>query len=283
MRIEDLKIIRRVIAVVFVVTIVLSLLVAVGHAGAEDGEIDVVETVETTHTAADLVSVQTETTLAPETSNLPSFSITFIFPETEKVETEVETTVPVEPETVAPSETDTPAAIDRYACVPLSDNLKQFIIDECAKYDLSPALVFAIIYKETGYGTYKAKYDPETERYTVKGDSGKSYGLMQIQLRYVEKEMKLLGCDDLCDNFQNVRVGIYLLAQKMEWAAARWLKYAENCAILAYNRGNGGATTYIRAYGAKRVKKNSYVKKVLAEIERIEQCQKIGEEYIVLS
>lgn len=198
---------------------------------------------------------------------LPSkeFTIQLVSP----IETE-QTECIVESETTCLPEIQEPTELDRYTCVPLSDNLKQFIIDECAKYDISPSLVFAIIYKETGYGTYKAKYDPEIERYTVKGDSGKSYGLMQIQLRYVEKEMKLLGCDDLCDNFQNVRVGIYLLAQKMEWAAARWPSYTENCAILAYNRGNGGATTYIRAYGAKRVKKNSYVKKVLAEIERIE-------------
>lgn len=206
-----------------------------------------------------------ETTIAPpEVETTLSFSIdlpiTMSTPET--ITTTEDTTV--EETTEAPIE-------PKYGCVPLSDALKQFIIDECAKYDLSPSLVFGIIYKETGYGTYKSKYDPETERYTVKGDSGKSYGLMQIQLRYVEKEMKLLGCDDLCDNFQNVRVGIYLLVQKLEWAVARWPKYAEECALLAYNRGNGGATTYIRAYGAKRVKNNSYVKKVLAEIERIEQ------------
>lgn len=207
-----------------------------------------------------------ETTIAPpEVETTPSFSIdlpiTLPTPETTTITTTEDTTV---------EETTEAPITPKYECVPLSDALKQFIIDECTKYDLSPSLVFGIIYKETGYGTYKSKYDPETERYTVKGDNGRSYGLMQIQLRYVQKEMKLLGCDDLCDNFQNVRVGIYILAQHIEWAEARWPNYAVECGILAYNRGRGGATTYIRSKGAKRVAKNSYVKKVLAEIERIE-------------
>lgn len=153
--------------------------------------------------------------------------------------------------------------------VPLSQALQETIIAECLKYSIAPEYIFGIIRRETDYGRYKATHAPEEERYEFSGDRGRSFGIMQIQERYVENEMLLLGCDDLCDNFDNVRVGIHIFYCHYEWAYKHWPDHALECAIMAYNRGQGGTISWIAKHGVKNVKNYSYVRAVLTEAGRI--------------
>lgn len=127
--------------------------------------------------------------------------------------------------------------------VPLSDDLQKHIINLCAEKQIDPAIIFAMIYRESTYNP------------NAMGDDGKSYGLMQIQLRYVRERMERLGCTDLLDPFQNVTVGIDILSEKI----ARYGTIGE--ALTAYNAGDVGAYNY---YFSKGIYANSYAIDVLS-------------------
>ena len=106
--------------------------------------------------------------------------------------------------------------------VPLDDDLQKYICKKCAEYQVSPALVMAVIGTESGY-----KAD-------AIGDHGAAYGLMQIQRKWHEARMERLGVMNLLNPYENVTVGIDLLSELLdrgngvEWA-------------LSYYSGNGGA------------------------------------------
>lgn len=158
---------------------------------------------------------------------------------------------------------------DYYPQVPLSSALKKHIILECDKYQIPPIVIFAMIWRETEYGCYRATYDPVIDRYERLGDNGKSYGIMQIQQHYYEDEMAQLGLTDLKDNFQNVTLGIFLMNKLIETYETRYPNYSVACALLAYNRGSGSANSYIKKYGLASVEENEYVKTTFQEIYRI--------------
>lgn len=162
-----------------------------------------------------------------------------------------------------------------YFDVPLDRDLQDHIFKVCEDYGIDPAIVIAIIEKESTYRAYAI------------GDSGRSIGLMQIQPRWHKDRMKRLGCtsenkasDDvevrkilekynhnndpekealilcLLDPYQNVTVGIDILAglidcnEGMEWA------------LMAYNGGS--------SYAYKKVKAgvvSDYAKTVLANAQ----------------
>ena len=62
-------------------------------------------------------------------------------------------------------------------------------------------------------------------------DSGYSYGLMQIMPRWNYDRMERLGCLDLLNPYQNVHVGVDLLAEYIEKGCGiEW-------ALMAYNGG----------------------------------------------
>lgn len=103
--------------------------------------------------------------------------------------------------------------------VPLEEDLQLHIADLCEEYHIQPELVLAVIGKES-------QYNPEAI-----GDSGNSLGLMQIQPRWHSKRMQQLGCDDLLDPYQNVVVGVDILAEKLAKGSTEW-------ALMAYNGGN---------------------------------------------
>ena len=134
------------------------------------------------------------------------------------------------------AEIDVPAMAEpRLYNVPLSDDLQKHIISLCAEKQIDPAIIFAMIYRES-------TFDPNAI-----GDDGKSYGLMQIQLRYVRERMERLGCTDLLDPYQNVTVGIDLLAEYI--AREKGIEWA----LMAYNGGeayanNNAAQGYISSY-----------------------------------
>lgn len=103
--------------------------------------------------------------------------------------------------------------------VPLEEELQLHIAVLCEEYHIQPELVLAVIEQES-------QYNPEAI-----GDSGNSLGLMQIQPYWHGERMQQLGCDDLLDPYQNVAVGIDILAEKLAKGSTEW-------ALMAYNGGN---------------------------------------------
>lgn len=108
---------------------------------------------------------------------------------------------------------------NEYYDVPLDKSLQDHIFELCEEYEVDPAIVMSVIRKESMY-----KSD-------AIGDSGNSFGLMQIQKRYHEARMERLDCDDLLDPYQNVEVGIDLLAELIDMD--RGIEWA----LMCYNGG----------------------------------------------
>lgn len=84
------------------------------------------------------------------------------------------------------------------------------------------------------------------------GDKGESYGLMQIKKKWHTARMERLGVTDLLDPYQNVTVGIDLLAELLRYGGSlEW-------ALMCYNGGY--------AYADKRIasgKISDYAKGVI--------------------
>ena len=100
--------------------------------------------------------------------------------------------------------------------VPLDADLQIHINDLCETYGVDMSLVLAVIGQESGY-------DP-----AAVGDNGNSIGLMQIQPMHHRQRMDRLGITDLLDPYQNVTIGIDLLAElineenDIEWAVTAY-------------------------------------------------------------
>ena len=138
-------------------------------------------------------------------------------------ETEVyipEESTEAETEVVSP---ETTIVETEYYDVPLSHALQDYIFKLCEERDIEPALVIAIIERESKY-----------EASTV-GDSGDSLGLMQIQPKWHSERMVRLGAKDLLNPFDNVLVGIDILDELMD--SGNSLEWA----LMAYNGGNAYA------------------------------------------
>ncbi len=152
-----------------------------------------------------------------------------------------------------PAELEEPAAPEEpertYYDVPLTEDLQDIIIDTASRRGVDPALVLAVIEKESGY-------NPDAS-----GDNGKSQGLMQIWRSAHEKRMKKLGVANLYDPRDNVLVGIDILAEKLE-------KYEDaEKALIAYNAGDAGAKKH---YFSKGIYSNSYSRAVLKIAKEIQ-------------
>lgn len=110
-----------------------------------------------------------------------------------------------------------------YFDVPLDHKLQDHIFALCEEKCIDPAIIIAMIDKES-------KFDID-----IIGDKGKSYGLMQIQPRWHKERMEELGVTDLLDPYQNVTVGIDILAELLE--SGKSLEWA----LMAYNGGHSYA------------------------------------------
>ena len=132
--------------------------------------------------------------------------------------------------------------------VPLEKDLQLFIASLCEEVSIEPELVLAMIEKES-------QWNPEAV-----GDGGRSFGLMQVQRWCHKDRMNRLGCDDLLDPYQNVLVGIDILAEKM----AKYDTIGE--ALTAYNAGDSGAYEH---YFSKGIYANDYAKQVLVRAEEL--------------
>lgn len=119
-----------------------------------------------------------------------------------------------------------------YFNVQLDHNVQDRIFDKCEKYDISPAIIIAMIKQESNYNTY------------CLGDDGRAAGLMQIQAKWHLKRMINLNCTDLFNPCQNVTVGVDILAELLDRYDGDMAK-----ALTAYNRGSysGTITQYARS------------------------------------
>lgn len=111
--------------------------------------------------------------------------------------------------------------------VPLDEDLQAHIIRACEWYHIEPSIVFAVIWKESNFNA------------AAVGDGGDSVGLMQIQEKWHGDRMARLACDDLTDPYQNVSVGIDILANHLY----RYTGDPE-MALIAYNAGVAGANEH---------------------------------------
>lgn len=105
--------------------------------------------------------------------------------------TETVTEAPTEPETTAPERYD----------IPLPEDLQDYLIATACSYGLDPALVIAVIWRESCY------------QVDAVGDAGQAIGLMQIQPRWHVERMDRLGVTDLGDPRSNILVGCDILAE----------------------------------------------------------------------
>ena len=135
-----------------------------------------------------------------------------------------------------------------YFDVPLSEDLQDHIFLVCESYGLDPALIIAVIQRES---TYRAK---------LMGDNGKSYGLMQIQKKWHLERMERLGVTNLLDPYQNVKVGIDYLAELSEMG--RGIEWT----LMAYN----GGPSYANKNAARGIVSN-YAKDILTNINNLER------------
>lgn len=136
----------------------------------------------------------------------------------------------------------------RFFDVPLDEGLQTYIFGLSEDIGIDPAIVIAIIEKESNYDA------------SAVGDHGRSLGLMQIQLRWHTARMAELGCDDLMDAYQNVCVGIDILADLLEEGESiEWV-------LMAYN---GGQMYADRLASEERV--SEYAAEVLKMAEELER------------
>ena len=172
---------------------------------------------------------------------------------------EVESTTIIETANAETVKTDKVAAeptteqvIELYD-VPLEEQLQHYIMDLCEKVNIAPALVMAIIERES-------KFDPLAE-----GDNGNSLGLMQIQPKWHQWRADELGCLDWYNPYDNVTVGIDILADL-------FAKHGDDVymVLMAYNGGNSYAYRM-----ADKGKISDYAIEVDA---RAEELEKIREE-----
>ena len=111
--------------------------------------------------------------------------------------------------------------------VPLSEDLQLHIFAECEKYNLSPALVIAIIERESTYNADRV------------GDNGKSLGIMQIQPQWHSHRVDELGIVnfDWFNAKQNISIGCHYLAEL-------YAKYGDD--IYTVLMGYNGSPRYVR-------------------------------------
>lgn len=154
-------------------------------------------------------------------------------------------------EVVVPDET--PVVVeheDVYATynVPLDYDLQLYIIQTCEELNIDAGVVMAMIFYESSYQA------------DAIGDGGNSLGLMQIQERWHKERMKRLDVTNLLHPYQNVTVGIDILAELLD-------EYDGNVemALMAYNAGRAGADQY---WFSKGEYSNDYSRKVV-ELARL--------------
>lgn len=113
--------------------------------------------------------------------------------------------------------------------IPLDDELQDYIIETSEERGVDPAIIIAMIKRES-------QFDID-----IIGDKGKAFGLMQIHPRWHSDRMEKLGVTDLLDPYQNVTVGIDIMAELLDGGrSVEW-------ALMAYNGGYATANRHMEA------------------------------------
>lgn len=108
--------------------------------------------------------------------------------------------------------------------VPLSYAEQDYLQSACEEFDVPYALMLALIEKETNFKN-------------VIGDSGKSFGYTQIQIKWHKERMNKIGAYDLMNPQDNFRTSCSLLSELLK-------DYGMERGLTAYNRGKPGKSRY---------------------------------------
>lgn len=133
--------------------------------------------------------------------------------------------------------------VDTFYPVPLDIELQAHITNECSAYDIDPAIIFAMIDKESDF-------DSEAV-----GDGGASFGLMQIKQKWHQERMDRLAVTDLLNPYQNVVVAIDYLGELLNRHDGNM-----EMALMSYNAGQTGA---YKQWFSKGIYSNGYSQEVL--------------------
>lgn len=149
------------------------------------------------------------------------FNISFVYHNQTKVLAEIKTTpIVIEIRDFENAMKPEEKLEKRYYDVPLEKDLQDYIFALCEEYGIYPELAIGMIETESNFNA------------SAVGDGGNSLGLMQIQPRWHQDRMNKLGCTNLLDPYQNVKVGIDYLAELMHKdKSVEW-------ALMAYNGGH---------------------------------------------
>ena len=109
---------------------------------------------------------------------------------------------------------------------PLSLENQMLLYGACLEMGVDYRLALAVVEQETGYRN-------------LMGDDGESAGYMQVQEKWHQERMALLGVDDLLDPEGNFRVGCHFLKECID-------KYGLEKGIGYYNSGKAQVTDYSR-------------------------------------
>lgn len=134
----------------------------------------------------------------------------------------------------------------------------------CEQNDVDYEMVFALIERES-----KCVWN-------AAGDGGASVGLMQIAEKWQQERMEKLNCTDLMQPFQNVKVGVDILAEFQEKLKGtvpdQQLQYD---VLAAYNYGLRGARENLWVYG---VHEYEYNRAILERAQELKQETKEAKE-----
>ena len=107
--------------------------------------------------------------------------------------------------------------------LPLAEELQAHTWKICQEESVDYALALALMYQES---RFRIDVTGQNTNGTTDG------GLMQLNSRYADYLCERFGADDLRDPYQNIEVGIRLLASYIR-------PYGEHDALLAYHMGEG--------------------------------------------
>lgn len=116
-----------------------------------------------------------------------------------------------------------------YFDIPLNEDLQDHIYKQCEITGVDASVVFAIIQQESNF------------MIDAVGDEGRALGLMQIHPRWNMERMGELNCWDLMDPYQNITVGIDIVADlAADGDPIEWV-------LMAYNGGEAYADRKVAA------------------------------------